>query len=91
MRFLMTLAVISSAAAVLLAGAAAADVPGATVKSLGAPDSIQTNLGTLEFKDGVPSAVPVRVSDGPFCSANFEIPKSSTLGSGPVRSGTRAM
>jgi len=52
MRFLMT----AAAVVVFAAAAAAADVSEDTIKSLGAPDSIQTNFGTLEFKDGVPSA-----------------------------------
>ncbi len=33
-----------------------AEVPAETVKSLSAPDQIDTRIGTLEFKDGVPSA-----------------------------------
>lgn len=33
-----------------------ADVDQATIDALGAPDSIQTRVGTLEFKDGVPTA-----------------------------------
>jgi hypothetical protein len=33
-----------------------AEVPAATVEALGAPDSIETSIGTLEFSDGVPSA-----------------------------------
>jgi hypothetical protein len=32
-----------------------ADVSQETIDSLGAPDSIETSIGTLEFKDGVPS------------------------------------
>ncbi len=43
--------------ALALPGAIAhAQVSTETVKSLGAPDKIETNLGTLEFKDGVPTA-----------------------------------
>src|SRR5262245_59401685 len=38
------------------AGAAYADVSGETLKSLGAPNRIETGAGTLEFKDGVPTA-----------------------------------
>lgn len=33
-----------------------ADVSSQTLKSLSAPDSVETSSGTLEFKDGVPSA-----------------------------------
>ena len=33
-----------------------AQVSEATVKSLGAPDSVETAIGTLTFKDGVPDA-----------------------------------
>lgn len=33
-----------------------ADVPAETVKSLSAPDSVETSVGTLTFKDGAPSA-----------------------------------
>ena len=36
--------------------AARAEVPEATVKSLSAPDSAETSIGTLKFKDGVPDA-----------------------------------
>jgi hypothetical protein len=38
-----------------LAGAAYADVSNETLKSLGAPDKLETRIGRLEFKDGVPS------------------------------------
>jgi len=34
---------------------ALAQVSDETVKSLGAPDSVDTRIGTLTFKDGVPS------------------------------------
>ena len=34
---------------------AAAQVSEATIKSLSAPDKIDTRIGMLEFKDGVPS------------------------------------
>jgi hypothetical protein len=37
-----------------LAGAAYADVSSETLKSLGAPDKLETRIGTLEFRDGVP-------------------------------------
>jgi hypothetical protein len=44
--------------ALLLACAtgASADVSQATIDALGAPNSIDTRIGTLEFKDGVPTA-----------------------------------
>lgn len=46
------------AASTFLAGAgvAYADVSAQTLKSLGAHDKIETSAGTLEFKDGVPTA-----------------------------------
>ncbi|WP_287304659.1 DUF1254 domain-containing protein, partial [Mesorhizobium sp.] len=43
-------------AALAAAGTAGAQVSEETVKSLGAPDKIETSVGTLEFKDGVPTA-----------------------------------
>lgn len=39
-----------------LAGTAQAQVSAETVKSLGAPDRLETSIGTLEFKDGAPTA-----------------------------------
>ncbi len=45
----------SALALCLFAGTAWADVPSETVKSIGAPSSIDTRIGTLEFSDGVPS------------------------------------
>ena len=39
-----------------MAGMASAQVSEETVKSLGAPDTIETSIGTLEFKDGAPTA-----------------------------------
>jgi hypothetical protein len=36
-------------------GPATAEVSEETLKSLSAPDKIETNIGTLEFQDGVPS------------------------------------
>ncbi|MDK1489759.1 DUF1254 domain-containing protein [Sinorhizobium sp. 7-81] len=45
-----------SIAALVSAGAAYADVSEPTLKSLGATDKIETSAGTLEFKDGVPTA-----------------------------------
>lgn len=43
-------------AALALPAAAAAQVPEDTVRSLGAPDAVETRIGTLTFEDGVPSA-----------------------------------
>ncbi|GAB5374464.1 MAG: DUF1254 domain-containing protein [Acuticoccus sp.] len=40
---------------VLSAGAAVAEVPEATINSLSAPQSADTRIGTLDFKDGIPS------------------------------------
>lgn len=42
--------------ALSLAGASHAEVTEQVVQSLGAPDRIETNIGTLEFRDGAPSA-----------------------------------
>ena len=36
-------------------GPAFADVSQQTIDALGAPDSAETRIGTLEFKDGVPT------------------------------------
>ncbi|WP_200954167.1 hypothetical protein [Ensifer sp. Root423] len=44
------------AASALSSGAAVAQVAPETVLSLGAPDAVQTRIGTLEFKDGAPTA-----------------------------------
>lgn len=44
------------AAALTLPAVAAAQVPEDTVRSLGAPDTVETRIGTLTFEDGVPSA-----------------------------------
>jgi len=46
----------AAAVAVIIHSAALAQVPEDTVRSLGAPDKIETSLGALEFKDGVPTA-----------------------------------
>ena len=43
-------------AAFMLATPVLADVSPETIKALGAPDSIETSIGTLDFKDGAPSA-----------------------------------
>ena len=42
-------------AALATAGAARAEVSSQTLESLGAPDRLETGIGTLEFKDGVPT------------------------------------
>ncbi len=42
--------------ALSLAATAQADVSKATIDSLGTPDSVETSIGTLNFKDGAPSA-----------------------------------
>lgn len=39
-----------------LAATAQAEISKETIKTLGAPDSIQTRVGTLNFKDGAPTA-----------------------------------
>ena len=44
-----------AASLLALAGTANAQVPEGAVKSLGAPDTMQTSIGTLEFWDGVPT------------------------------------
>ncbi len=44
------------AALTLPSVAAVAQVSQETVRSLGAPDTAQTRIGTLEFKDGAPTA-----------------------------------
>jgi methenyltetrahydromethanopterin cyclohydrolase len=38
-----------------LAATAQAEVSKETIDAIGAPDSIDTRIGTLEFKDGVPT------------------------------------
>lgn len=55
MSSLMKLMAAASIAALAGVSAAHADVSEETLKSLGAPDTIETSAGTLEFKDGVPS------------------------------------
>ncbi len=39
---------------------AGADVSAATIKALGAPDSVETRAGRLTFKDGVPTSDTVQ-------------------------------
>ena len=57
MNLLMKLTGCAMAAAVTLhGGMALAQVSPETIRSLGAPDRIETHLGTLEFKDGAPTA-----------------------------------
>lgn len=56
MNLLMKLMGAASIAALAGATAAYADVSAETLKSLGAPDTIETSIGTLEFKDGAPTA-----------------------------------
>ena len=51
---------ISSLALAVALGPAWAEVPAATIKSLSAPARVETRIGTLEFKDGVPSAETAR-------------------------------
>lgn len=49
--------IVTGFAALLIAqtGIAAAQVPDDALRSLSAPDKVETHLGTLEFKDGAPS------------------------------------
>ena len=53
-------AAISLAVAACLPSVGWADVSDATVQSLSAPDSVETRVGTLSFKDGVPTAETAR-------------------------------
>jgi len=54
------LATFGSALIALVAVPAGAEVSKETVQSLSAPDKIETRIGTLDFKDGVPSAATAR-------------------------------
>jgi hypothetical protein len=54
-RYLKLSGAILVAALVLPSVAAVAQVAQETVRSLGAPDAVQTGIGTLEFKDGAPT------------------------------------
>ncbi|TIM26212.1 MAG: DUF1254 domain-containing protein [Mesorhizobium sp.] len=56
MTIRMTSICVVSLAAIACVGIARADVSEGVVKSLGAPDKLDTSAGTLEFKDGVPTA-----------------------------------
>jgi len=55
MKQLVRLAVVTVSVVVALARLAAAQVPVETLKSLSAPDKVETRIGPLEFKDGAPS------------------------------------
>jgi hypothetical protein len=55
-RYLKLAGAVAIAALTLPSVAAVAQVAQGTVKSLGAPDTIETSAGRLEFKDGVPTA-----------------------------------
>ena len=53
----MTMKILLAGAATLcLATLAQAQVSDETIRSLGAPHSVETSIGTLEFKDGAPTA-----------------------------------
>ena len=56
MNLLIRLTGAASIAALAIVSAAHADVSEKVLNSLGAPDKIETSAGTLEFKDGVPTA-----------------------------------
>jgi hypothetical protein len=60
MRILTPIVAGATIAALACSGVALAEISDATLQSLGAPDSIETNLGTLEFKDGAPSQETAR-------------------------------
>ncbi|MBU3030549.1 DUF1254 domain-containing protein [Paracoccus sp. XHP0099] len=53
---MIRMASISSFALAIVLGPAWAEVPQATIDALGTPDSVETSIGTLEFKDGIPTA-----------------------------------
>ena len=55
MKQLVRLAVVTVSVVLALARLAAAQVPVETLKSLSAPDKVETRIGPLEFKDGAPS------------------------------------
>ncbi len=56
MKRYLKLANATMIAALVLPCAAVAQVTQETVRSLGAPDAVPTRIGTLQFKDGVPTA-----------------------------------
>ncbi|MGK9167630.1 hypothetical protein KXR53_15100 [Inquilinus limosus] len=49
---------------------AAAQVSDETVRSLSAPDRVETRIGTLEFKDGVPSVATAQTVYDTLAFAN---------------------
>ena len=53
---MIRIASISSVALAIALGPAWAEVPQATIDALGTPDSVETSIGTLDFKDGIPTA-----------------------------------
>ncbi len=53
---MMMRTLLASAGALCIVASANADVPEDTLRSLGAPDSVDTQIGTLTFKDGAPTA-----------------------------------
>jgi hypothetical protein len=55
-KFVCAAAVVAVTSILAGVGTAAAQVSDETLKSLSAPDSVETRIGTLEFKDGAPSA-----------------------------------
>jgi len=62
-------------------GPAFADVPQQTIEALGAPDSAETRIGTLEFNDGVPTdATAQAVFDAVDFTRAFEAYNNSFRG-----------
>jgi len=59
-RSFYVLVIVFSLYSLTLFGSAAAGVSEETVKSLSAPDRVETRIGTLEFMDGVPSEETAR-------------------------------
>jgi hypothetical protein len=55
----VTVAVFMAGAVAALPRLAAAQVSGETLKSLSTPDKVETSIGTLDFKDGAPTAAAV--------------------------------
>ena len=51
---------ISSLAFLVALGPACADVSPETIQPLGASDRVETSIGALDFKDGVPSVETAR-------------------------------
>jgi len=54
-KFIPSAATIALVSLLASFGPATAEVSEETLKSLSAPDKIETNIGTLEFQDGIPS------------------------------------